>query len=99
MYGWSSSRLHRCRVSAIANGQRRWLIDVAELHDVEMGEEAGRRLGMPLNAFTEEAYKELAAGNDQIVIGSVGPAETFNEIIDKRRSAFNTLAKLMRGES
>lgn len=50
---------------------------------MEMGEEAGRRLGMPLNAFTEEAYKELAAGNDQIVIGSVGPAETFNEIIDK----------------
>ena len=32
--------------------------------------------------MTEEAYKELAAGNDQIVIGGVGPAETFNEIID-----------------
>lgn len=64
-----------------------------------MGEEAGRNLGMPLDAFTEEAYKALAEGHDQIVIGSVGPAETFNEIIDKRRSAFGGLAKMMRGGS
>ena len=66
---------------------------------MEMGEEAGRRFGMPLNAFTKEAYKELAAGNDEIVIGSIGPSETFNEIVNKRRSVFNALAKLMRGES
>jgi hypothetical protein len=64
-----------------------------------MGEEAGRNLGMSLDAFTEEAYKALAEGHDQIVIGSVGPAETFNEIIDKRRSAFGALAKMMRGGS
>jgi hypothetical protein len=64
-----------------------------------MGQEAGRNLGMPLEAFTEEAYKALAESQDQIVIGSVGPAATFNEIIDKRRSAFETLAKLMRGGS
>ncbi|KAK9319827.1 putative NADP(+)-dependent dehydrogenase [Lipomyces orientalis] len=69
-----------------------------ELHDY-MGEEAGRSLGMPLNVFTEEAYRGLAAGRDQIVIGSIGPAETFIEIIDKRRSAFIALAKMMRGES
>jgi hypothetical protein len=66
---------------------------------VHMGEEAGRKLGMPLDIFTEEAYKGLAAGHDQIVIGSIGPAETFNEIIDKRRSAFTSLAKMMRGGS
>ena len=36
-----------------------------------MGEEAGRRLGMPLNAFTEEAYKELAAGNDQMSLAAL----------------------------
>ncbi len=64
-----------------------------------MGEEAGRKLGMPLDTFTEQAYNESAAGHDQIVIGSVGPANTFNEIIDKRRAAFESLAKMMRGES
>lgn len=64
-----------------------------------MGEEAGRKLGMPLAAFTELAYKDMAAGLDQIVIGSVGPADIFNEIIDKRRAAFELLAKMMRGES
>jgi hypothetical protein len=63
---------------------------------VQMGEEDGRKLGMPLDIFTEEAYKGLVAGQDQIVIGSIGSAETFNEIIDKRRSAFTTLAKIMR---
>ncbi|KIX04647.1 uncharacterized protein Z518_05517 [Rhinocladiella mackenziei CBS 650.93] len=68
-----------------------------ELHDY-MGEEQGRELGMPVDAFTDAAYKGLASGSDQIVIGSVGPANTFNEIIDKRRTAFENLAKLMRGE-
>ncbi|KAJ8098061.1 putative NADP(+)-dependent dehydrogenase [Lipomyces tetrasporus] len=69
-----------------------------ELHDY-MGEETGRNLGMPLSVFTEEAYRGLAAGHDQIVIGSIGPAETFHEIIDKRRSAFTALAMIMRGGS
>jgi hypothetical protein len=62
-----------------------------------MGEEAGRKLGMPLDAFTEEAFNGLTSGKDQIVIGSVGPADTFNEIIDKRRAATEWLAKVMRG--
>lgn len=68
----------------------------AELHDY-MGEQAGRKLGMPLDAFTETAYQGLAEGKDQIIIGSIGPAETFNEIIDKRRTAFENLSKMMRG--
>lgn len=62
-----------------------------------MGEETGRKFGMPVDTFTEEAYKGLAAGHDQIVIGSIGPAGTFNEIIDKRRAAFESLARMMRG--
>lgn len=66
---------------------------------MHMGEEAGRKLGMPLDVFTEEAYKGLVSGNDQIVIGSVGPADTFNEIIDKRRAAFTSLAKILKGVS
>ena len=62
-----------------------------------MGDQ-GRQLGMPVDAFTDEAYKGLASGSDQVVIGSIGPADTFNEIVDKRRTAFENLAKMMRGE-
>ena len=62
-----------------------------------MGEQ-GRQLGMPVDAFTDEAYKGLASGSDQVVIGSIGPVDTFNEIVDKRRTAFENLSKMMRGE-
>ena len=58
--------------------------------------ERGRAFGMPVDQFTDEAYKGLCEGKDQIVIGAVGPADAFNEIIDKRREAFENLAKLMR---
>ncbi len=70
-----------------------------------MGEETGRKLGMPLDAFTELAYKELVAGHDQVVIGTLGPGDgiipkgEFNGLVDTRRTAFTSLAKVMRGES
>jgi hypothetical protein len=64
-----------------------------------MGEEVGRKVGMPLDAFTEEAYNGLAAGNDTTFVGAIGPAETFYDIVEKRRSIFNFLAKALRGES
>lgn len=53
---------------------------------------------MPVRAFVDETYKSLVSGSDQVIIGSIGPADTFNEIIDKRRDAFQNLAKMMRGE-
>jgi hypothetical protein len=60
-----------------------------------MGEN-GRSFGMPVDQFTDAAHRGLLEGKDQIVIGAVGPAETFNEIVDKRRDAFENFAKLMR---
>ena len=54
---------------------------------------------MPLDAFTDEAYKRIASGEDQIVIGSIDPADTFNEIIDKRRNAFENLAEMLRAQN
>ena len=60
--------------------------------------ESGQQLGMPVDVFTDEAYKGLASGSDQIIIGAIGPTDTFNEIIDKRRTAFENLAMMMRGE-
>ena len=58
-----------------------------------MGSEAGRKLGMPLDQFTNQAYDGLISGSDQIVIGGIGP--NFQEIVDKRRGAFDLLTKMM----
>ena len=69
-----------------------------ELHDAEMGEEKGRALGMPVDKFTDAAYQGLVAGKDQIVIGGLlgQPEGTLDDIINKRRTAFETLANMMR---
>jgi hypothetical protein len=65
-----------------------------------MGVEIGRQLGMPLATFIDEAYAELAAGKEQIFVGTLLVlAETFHDIVDKRITLFNGLAKMMRGES
>lgn len=63
-----------------------------------MGKEVGSKLGMPLDAFADLAFQRLVAGQDQIVIGSIGPAERFNAIIDQRRAAFEDLAEVMRAQ-
>jgi hypothetical protein len=62
-----------------------------------MGEEKGRALGMELGAFTDAAFHGLTSGKDQIVIGSIGPKEAFDQIVDSRRTAFENLAKVMSG--
>lgn len=66
-----------------------------ELHDY-MGEEKGRALGMPLAEFCDKAYAGLSEGSDQVVIGSIGPQEQFLDIVNKRRSVFDFLAKMIR---
>ena len=53
---------------------------------------------MPVDKFTDIAYDGLLSGSDQIVIGSVGPAEEFNQIVHSRRKAVENLGKMMRGE-
>ncbi|GAQ11655.1 uncharacterized oxidoreductase DltE [Aspergillus lentulus] len=68
-----------------------------EIH-LYMGEEICRKLGMPLDTFADLAIKGLLAGQDQIVIGSIGPAERFNAIVDQRRAAFKDLADVMRAQ-
>lgn len=51
---------------------------------------------MPLDAFTEEAYNGLVSGKDQVIVGT-GPGFSFQELADNKRSAFNSLTKVMRG--
>lgn len=74
------------------------LTAIAELHDY-MGEEVGRKVGMPVDVFIEEAYSGLAAGNDTVFVGAIGPKDMFNDIVDKRRTLFDSLAKMLRGSS
>lgn len=64
-----------------------------------MGEEIGRKVGMPLDAFVEEAYSGLAAGKDTTFVGAIGPKEMFDDIVEKRRTIFDSLAKMLRGAS
>jgi len=67
----------------------------------------GRKIGMPLDVFTDQAYEGLAAGKEHVVIGRVGPpipsnpitVEKFNEIIDKRKFAFDTLSNYILGRT
>jgi hypothetical protein len=61
-----------------------------------MGEEEGRKLGMPVGAFTEQAFEGLMSGSDEIIIGGPAPREVFNEVVAKRRMLFNNLTKLLR---
>ncbi|KAF2099669.1 oxidoreductase [Rhizodiscina lignyota] len=70
----------------------------SELHDYMPG---GRNFGMPVDQFTELAWKGLASGDDQIIIGDLGPpgskgvAEPFKEIVPKRREVFETLSGIV----
>ncbi|KUJ13967.1 oxidoreductase [Mollisia scopiformis] len=66
-----------------------------ELHDY-MGAETGRKMGMPLEDFTKLVMDGFYAGHDQIVIGSILDPTTFNEIVNKRRTAFEKLAEIIR---
>jgi hypothetical protein len=65
----------------------------------------GRKIGMPLDEFSNKAYDLLSTGKDQIIIGTVGPAgpggraEMFLEVVEKRRSVFEWLSKIMLGRS
>jgi short-subunit dehydrogenase involved in D-alanine esterification of teichoic acids len=63
-----------------------------ELHDY-MGPK-GKQMGIPAEEFIDAAYNGLVSGSDQIVIGDIGGAARFNNIIDERRAVFEGLAKM-----
>jgi short-subunit dehydrogenase len=69
-----------------------------ELHDSEMGQESGRKFGMPMEDFVNQAYAGLAGGRADIFPGCVGGStkEQFIEIAEKRDGAFARMSKLLR---
>ncbi|MCJ1250721.1 hypothetical protein MMC30_007949 [Trapelia coarctata] len=68
-----------------------------ELHDEKHQPDIqnGRSIGMPLDQFTEEAYAGLAAGKDQVAVGTV--ALGFEAFEWKRQEAFQGMVKMMSG--
>lgn len=73
-----------------------------ELHDY-IGPERGRKLGMPADEFADQAYKGLASGSDQVLVGGLGlPGQgnkidpLYKDFIGKRRTAFEGFADIMR---
>ncbi|KAK0111229.1 hypothetical protein ONS95_001604 [Cadophora gregata] len=66
-----------------------------KIHDY-MTPDIGCKMGMPLHAFTEQAYAGLVSGSDQIIIGGPEPRETYLEVVEKRRSLREGLAAMMR---
>jgi hypothetical protein len=55
----------------------------------------GGQIGMPLNEFTEEAYQGLAAGKEQIPVGSA--KDWFDSFEPQRQETFHGLVKAMSG--
>lgn len=50
---------------------------------------------MPVDAYVNEAYKGLASGKEEVITGSIGPADTFNEIVEKRKTQHENFAKMV----
>ncbi|QQK42905.1 Glucose/ribitol dehydrogenase [Penicillium digitatum] len=66
-----------------------------ELHDY-MGLEKGRGMGMPVEQYAEDAYRALEMGSDEMLGGSVGPTEVFQDLADTRRKIFDEFAPMLR---
>lgn len=71
----------------------------SELHDVGMGPEAGRKIGMPVDQFVEETWRGLKEGKKDVYVGSIGGStkEQFMEIVDRRAEATDRLTELLLG--
>ncbi|CAF9927869.1 hypothetical protein IMSHALPRED_007318 [Imshaugia aleurites] len=67
-----------------------------ELHDEkhQPNIKNGRQIGIPLEQFTNEAYKGLAAGKEEVVVG-VGQ-DWYNKIEPARQEFFHGMVKMMR---
>ncbi|KAE8383007.1 CobW/HypB/UreG, nucleotide-binding domain-containing protein [Aspergillus bertholletiae] len=56
-------------------------------------QKVGRKVGMPMDQFINEAFAGFQEGKDQVVVGSVADEKTFHEVLNKRRTMFENLSK------
>jgi hypothetical protein len=54
-------------------------------------------MGMPVDEFTEKAWAQLAAGNELVIVGSIGPEKSFLEMLRLREKAFEGMSDAMLG--
>lgn len=78
-------------------GEESLIALVAELHDErhQPGVKNGRSWGMPIEEFTEEAYQGLAAGKEQVPVGT--SKRSFDGFEVQRQQAFHGLIKSISG--
>jgi short-subunit dehydrogenase involved in D-alanine esterification of teichoic acids len=69
-----------------------------EIHDAEMGEERGRKFGMPVAQCVDEAWVGLSQGDLDVFVGVVGGSneEQFKELVGQRDAAIGRLTGLLR---
>lgn len=69
-----------------------------ELHDAEMGKEAGSKFGMPMRDFVSEVAAGLSEGKLDIFPGTLGGSskEQFLEIVRVREQATERMTGLIR---
>jgi short-subunit dehydrogenase len=69
-----------------------------ELHDAEMGKDAGSKFGMPLDEFVDETWAGLVEGSLDVFPGTVGGStkQQFLEIVKTREEAFGRMSGILR---
>lgn len=69
---------------------------IAELHDKKHQPdlENGRQMGMPLDQFTEDAYRGLAAGKEEVAVEKA--LDWYNQFEPKRQELFHKLVKVIK---
>lgn len=51
---------------------------------------------MPLDEFIEQAWPQLAAGSEDVIVGHLGPRrESFMALLNQRRDQFEGLSDMM----
>ncbi|OAA59122.1 NAD(P)-binding domain protein [Niveomyces insectorum RCEF 264] len=68
-----------------------------EIHDY-MGIERGRSMGMPADAFADEVFGRMEAGEEEIIVGTVGSPDMtglFRELVADRKTIFDGLSRMM----
>ena len=72
------------------------IVVIAELHDEKHQPDIknGRSVGMPLDEFTEEAYKGLAAGKEEVAVEKA--EEWYHAFEPQRQELFHKLVALMK---
>lgn len=49
-------------------------------------------MGMPVGEFIDKVWPPLAAGEEHVIVGAIGPEEEFSDSVKWRREQFEVLS-------